>query len=136
MIEEFCPCGSGKTYENCCKLYHEGKEPEDALLLMKSRYSAYFFCLPDYIIKTTHKDNLQYKNNIKLWKKEILEFCRTTDFDSLEIIDFSVEANQAYVTFIAHLRQGGEDVSFWERSLFYKVDEKWLYVSGEVKPAY
>jgi len=136
MIEEFCPCCFGKTYEHCCKPYHDGKNPEDALSLMRSRYSAYFFHLPEYIIRTTDTENLQYNKDVKLWKNEILDFCRMTDFESLEIIDFSSKDAEAYVTFVAHLSQDGEDVSFWEKSFFRKVDGKWLYVSGEVKPAY
>lgn len=136
MIEEFCPCCSGKTYENCCKPYHKGLEPKDALSLMRSRYSAYFYSFPEYIINTTHKQNVQYNPDLTLWKQEILDFCRLTDFESLEIIDFSSKNSEASVTFIAHLIQNGEDVSFWEKSLFKKYKGKWLYLKGEVKPAY
>ena len=47
-----CPCGSGKKYKECCYKYHKGANPPNALLLMKSRYSAYAAGDAKYIIKT------------------------------------------------------------------------------------
>ncbi len=45
-----CPCGSGLKYKKCCQKYHKGALPSTALLLMKSRYSAYALGLADYIM--------------------------------------------------------------------------------------
>lgn len=127
-----CPCGSGKHYQDCCQLYHEGvRYPETALELMKSRYSAYAKSKVDYIIATTHPENSSYRLNRAIWRKEIGDFCTHTNFEKLEIVDFE-EGEISFVTFIARLSQRGRDVSFQEKSRFEKKDGKWLYLSGTI----
>ena len=54
LKNENCPCCSGLKFNNCCLPYHEGAIPPSAEKLMRSRYSAYSLCLPDYIVATTH----------------------------------------------------------------------------------
>lgn len=52
-----CPCKSRNSYAECCMPYHYGRaQPETAEQLMRSRYSAYFFKLTDYLVATTHPD--------------------------------------------------------------------------------
>ena len=52
-----CPCKSRLPYAGCCQPFHHGKaKPETAEQLMRSRYSAYFFRLVDYLVETTHPD--------------------------------------------------------------------------------
>ncbi len=127
-----CLCYSGNSYETCCKPYHEGvKAPENALKLMRSRYSAYALNLSDYIIATTHPENPYYEENLEAWKENIAEFASTNTFDGLEIVDFQEKGNKATVTFLARLTEGDQDSSFCEKSLFEKVGGKWLYKSGE-----
>ena len=117
-----CPCHSEKSYEVCCAPYHKGKNPENALLLMRSRYAAYALGLADYILQTTHPQNPQI-----FTRDQILSFCRITTFVGLDILSFEDGENIAYVTFTAHLQQEGKDASFTEKSLFEKVEGKWLY---------
>lgn len=129
-----CPCCSGKMYVDCCKRFHNGADPENALQLMRSRYSGYALRQAAYMIKTTDLDNPNYKKNHEEWTKEILQFCQRTRFDKLEIIEFVDGNDVAFVTFIAYLTQGNADVSFTEKSRFRKVNGKWLYHSGVVTP--
>jgi SEC-C motif-containing protein len=117
-----CPCHSGKLYYDCCQPYHEGKWPENALLLMRSRYAAYALHLVDYIIETTHS-----RKRMALQAQDILEFCRTTQFVNLTIHAFVDGPNEAYVTFTAHLERNGTDVSFTEKSRFLKENGRWFY---------
>jgi SEC-C motif-containing protein len=131
-MKDSCPCCSGKNYNNCCKPYHSETLATDAILLMRSRYSAYSLSLCDYIISTTHLDNPEYKEDINLWKKEILEFCEKTNFEKLEILNFNLDKEISYVTFIAYLSQQKRDISFLEKSTFKKVEGKWLYEKGEL----
>lgn len=128
-----CLCGSGKEYKHCCKILHDGSMAQNALELMRSRYSAYAMNNAAYIIATTHPLNQQYDTNFKQWTKAISKFCGTTRFKKLEIIDFIDGDTEAYVTFTAHLESGGQDVSFTEKSRFEKVGGKWLYHSGEFR---
>ena len=113
-----CPCHSGKPYEECCKPLHDGKPAENALLLMRSRYAAYALGLADYIIRTGA--NPQNRD-------EILRFSRETVFQDLAIHEWTDGEKEATVTFTAHLRQGGKDVSFTEKSLFIKKGDVWIY---------
>ncbi len=129
-----CPCKSDKTYENCCKPYHDGKKPETAEKLMRSRYSAYALGKTDYIIKTTHPMNKSFKKDIKEWKKEINHFIKNTDFKGLEILEEIDDNNISTVTFVAYLKSHGKDASFKEKSYFEKIGEDWLYKEGKIYP--
>lgn len=127
-----CPCGSRNSYADCCRPFHQGLAPDNALKLMRSRYSAYALSIPSYIMHTTHPANPQFSANGIDWSQAISEFCENTVFEKLEILDFQENGSFATVTFVAHLRQNGEDASFEEKSLFENVEGKWLYKSGEL----
>jgi SEC-C motif domain protein len=127
---ELCPCHSGKFYIECCQRYHQGAFAENALILMRSRYSAYALQLADYLIQTTHPENPAYSRNIAEWKNHILEFARSTQFVGLEIIDFQDGNTTAAVTFRAILKQNDRDVSFTEKSRFIKMNHRWFYRDG------
>lgn len=130
-----CPCCSGKTYEDCCGLYHRGKDAESAVALMRSRYSAYALSNVDYIVRTTHpRHPALVGKNLDAWKQEILNFSLNTDFEELEVLTFREENDKAVVVFIAHLKSDGEDLTFTERSFFSKVAGRWLYVNGDIFP--
>lgn len=130
-----CPCHSGLPYSECCEPYHlEQKRAENALKLMRSRYSAYALGLPDYIIATTHPENSSYMEDKKSWRASILQFSHSTQFEGLNILQFLDGEKEAYVTFFAQLKQKNQDTSFQEKSRFKKVGEKWLYVSGIFDP--
>ena len=122
----FCPCGSGNKYKKCCSKYHKGAFAPDALLLMKSRYSAYAVGNSHYIIKTTHPDNPDYTSDIKSWEASILNFSEQTNFLSLEIINFIDGEEEAFVTFNARLSSG----DLKEKSRFLKRYDRWLYIDG------
>ena len=127
-----CPCGSLKKYKKCCKPFHDRITfPTTALELMKSRYSAFFVCNPEYIIFTTHEKNPDFTSNIEQWEKSIVSFSRNTKFEKLEILDFVDTHEESFVTFKVTLFQDNEDISFTERSRFLKVNNIWKYVDGE-----
>ena len=132
-----CPCHSQRLYKDCCKPFHEKAFCSNALELMRSRYSAYALVLADYIIKTTHPLNPAYSLDPE-WKKQILEFCRSTIFEDLQILEFIPGEKEAFVTFRAILKQKNKDVSFsetsfTETSFFIKENGRWFYRNGEIK---
>jgi SEC-C motif domain protein len=126
-----CPCSSKHLYHKCCKPYHDGLPAENALKLMRSRFAAYALDLPEYIIRTTHRENSAFTENHEEWKQEIRKFSNNTNFDRLEILEFIDGADGASVTFRAHLRQKDQDASFTEKSAFKKESGNWQYHSGE-----
>lgn len=129
-VNQPCPCGSHQKYKKCCKVFHNGAWPSNALQLMKSRYSAFVAHQYAYIIKTTHPSNQDYTPNIDMWKEDIAQFCHQSSFKKLEILEFLDGQNEAYVTFKATIYQGDHDSSFVEKSKFLKVQNHWLYHSG------
>lgn len=131
-MNPICPCHSGKTYDECCKPYHEGSFPPTALALMRSRYSAYAVGLSGYIMQTTHPRNPSALLPKDKWKNEILEFSKNTEFLGLTILEVIEGERESFVTFRASLKQQGKDASFTEKSRFEKADGKWLYVDGVV----
>lgn len=124
-----CPCGSTQKYKKCCAIYHKGALPKNALLLMKSRYSAYAAGDSKYIIKTTHPNNSDYTDDIKSWKQSINAFSKQTEFLELEILEFIDGEEEAFVSFKAKLSSG----EMLEKSRFLKLENRWLYESGVVK---
>ncbi|HRW58684.1 MAG TPA: YchJ family metal-binding protein [Chlamydiales bacterium] len=127
-----CPCHSQLEYSKCCKPLHEGSLPQNALKLMRSRFSAYTLNLSDYIIQTTYPNSPAWEKDLGLWENQIKDFCRHTKFIDLIIHHFSENETEATVTFTAILKQNNQDVSFKEKSFFKKVNNKWFYYSGEI----
>jgi len=123
-----CPCHSNKPYEACCASYHRGAKAPNALVLMRSRYSAYAMSHIDYILKTTHPKNQDYAVPIQERKAQIEAFCTQTKFEGLTIISFEEHESAAYVTFRAQLSQEGRDTSFTEKSQFAKINNSWHYL--------
>ncbi len=127
-----CPCGSGKTYELCCKPYHDGDLPENALQLMRSRYSAYALNLPDYIIATTHPASPQFTENKFSWKRALSQHASYSTYNKLEILDFKEKDTLATVIFTVYLTQENQQIVFTEKSAFQKIGNQWLYRNGRL----
>ena len=122
-----CPCHSGENYGDCCGPYHSGDRAcETALMLMRSRYSAYALDLTGYIIETTHPKSPLYEKDKEVWKKSIHHFSKTTAFQGLTIDSF----DETHVTFFARLNTLGKDTSFREASLFEKLKGRWYYLGS------
>lgn len=135
--DNLCPCGSGQSYEHCCRRFHRGDElPENALQLMRSRYSAYVLNIPEYLINTTHPASPYYLENKFSWKRAKSQFSRESVFKRLEILDFKEKSPLASVTFTAFLSKGDADATFTEISYFEKFKGKWMYLRGQLTKGY
>ena len=128
-----CPCHSNRFYEDCCKRCHCGSPAENALTLMRSRYSAYAIKNISYILATTHCDHPDKKIPPQELRRKIKDFCKNTFFQGLQIISFEECDTVAFVTFKAILTQKGADASFTERSRFEKFGHQWFYHSAEFR---
>ena len=114
-----CPCGSGKKYKKCCRVYHNGEICNTSLLLMKSRFSAFAVGDIDYIIKTS-----TFQNDYD----DLKSFSDSCIFEKLTILDYT----ESTVTFRATVTCDGVDNSFTEKSKFIKTDGRWYYESGDI----
>ena len=125
-----CACHSGLKYKRCCGPLHRGKKPVDPLALMRSRYCAYAIGLYDYVIQTTDPTGPHWQYDQAAWNRELESFGAATQFRGLMICDYELDEEVAWVTFDAQLEQHGRGVRMIEKSLFRRVDDRWLYHSG------
>jgi len=126
-----CPCGSGMIYKACCAPYHKGTPAPTPEKLMRARYSAYAAGDARFIIRTTHPDSPYYRDDQKVWHRELKDYIANTQFLALSVTDRETKGSVGWVTFRATLMQNGRDASFTERSRFEQHDGRWHYVVRE-----
>ena len=117
-----CPCGN-PSYEDCCKPYLTGKAAaEDALTLMRSRYSAYVTGNEEYLRNTWSEENRP--------SGTIIEKNSPTKWIDLKIIGHGENEDRATVEFIARYKRNGRMQKLHEISRFVKKDSQWYYFDG------
>lgn len=119
---ESCPCGN-LSFENCCKPYLTGRAiAEDALTLMRSRYSAYVTGNESYLRETWSEENRP--------SGTIIERNTPVKWIGLKIISHQEHEDRATVEFIARYKQNGRMQRLHEISRFIKKDSQWYYFNG------
>ena len=128
MKRTVCWCDSGKTFNRCCgPLLNLSELAKTAKQLMRSRYTAHS-CggYGDYLVATWHPD---YRTGLDAAALSI----KTTDWQSLNIVDSGQEHDSAFVEFVArYLESSGEAGVHHERSRFLRIGGRWYYVDGRV----
>ena len=123
MLENPCPCCSEKLYKECCHPYIAGESlAPDPETLMRSRYTAFVINDIEYLKDTWHPETLpeDFDDEPNNWIQ-------------LQIIDSDYEDNEGEVEFKAKLIYNNKLEVLHEVSQFEKVDNRWLYHSGEFK---
>jgi SEC-C motif-containing protein len=121
-----CPCGNPKAYADCCARFHGGVAADNAVKLMRSRYSAYVLRLDEYLLSTWHASTRPA--TLDLLESDVLQWL------GLDIRSQQSSLTRARIEFIARYRVGGPG---WpierqhEISRFVKEDGRWWYVEGE-----
>ena len=128
-LELFCACGSREFYENCCKAYHKGvKMAPTALVLMRSRYSAFVYGEIDYLVETTFptrrtddlKDDFHLAYGSVRWiGLEIMSTSQGKSSDKVGKVEFK-----------ASYFEDGHIKIHYEHSRFRRKKGKWYYVDG------
>lgn len=122
MENLMCPCGSGKSYDDCCGQFISGNQPETAEQLMRSRYTAYVRCDVPYLIKTTHPSKRKFFS-----ASEIRDWATRNKWLKLEI----VRATEKQVEFKAWFIEGlGSPQMHHEISDFVREKGIWSYLKG------
>jgi len=127
-----CPCGSGKSLDDCCGPLLAGAAAPTAEALMRSRYTAYALGNVDYVAATHAPEAAE-------------DFDRAGAEDMARKVRWKglrIEATEAggpddetgSVTFAARFSMGGGEQFHREISTFRKIDGRWFYVDGEVNP--
>ena len=144
--EAHCVCGSGISYAKCCLPYHKGEKlPESPEHCLRSRYAAFAYRLPEYIIRSTDKTNSDYSADKIKWAKRLN---KESMFDSFKFVGLEVgeleEGSKETEQFLslrvtlmpidaAGLPKQADPMVFSERSKFLRSSKgAWLYAAGEV----
>jgi len=126
-----CPCGSTKTYEQCCGLYlDKNKVPETPEQLMRSRYTAYSLANISYIGQT-----MKGKALIGFDELETKKSVSKNTWLSLEVVQSYLEnSDKGFVEFIASFLDRNQVKKIHELSEFHRINNKWFYVDGTHQP--
>ncbi len=126
---EMCPCGSGRTYEDCCGPLIKGASPAvTAEQLMRSRYSAYVKVETDYLFETTHPGHRQGYDH-----KGTRVWAENSRWDGLEVLSATAGGpgdDEGDVEFIARYRDKDLRKQHHEIAHFRKKSGRWYFTEG------
>ena len=124
-----CPCGSNKSYEDCCEPYLTGQQtaatPE---ALMRSRYSAFAKRKFAYLAKTM-KGEAAKVFDISAARSDapLIQWLK------LEVIRSEEQGDAGLVEFKAHFKYRNKSGILHEVSRFKKDDGAWFYIRGNIR---
>ncbi|MBU0935709.1 MAG: YchJ family protein [Spirochaetes bacterium] len=125
-----CPCGSGKSFAQCCEPIINGQTKAlTAEALMRSRYSAYATGAISHIMTSCVQDDSIDEQATTDWSKK-------ADWQGLKIL--RTEKGQpgdssGLVEFVASYIMDGMKEEHHETANFVQKDQCWLYESGSIK---
>lgn len=123
-----CPCGSEKSYVDCCQKAHLAPAfIATAEELMRSRYSAFTLADGPYLIETHHSATRQ---NVD--EKDLVTWAKSVEWLRLEIIQTTTGHSSdttGTVEFKAHFKEKGKARYIHEHSFFEKEYGVWKYKS-------
>ncbi|WP_282073952.1 YchJ family protein [Polaribacter atrinae] len=115
-----CPCNPSKLYNDCCKKAHQNilsvTTPEQ---LMRSRYSAFVMADIDYLQKSHHSSTKPSSAE----KREILDWTKSVEWVKLDVL----KSTENTVEFKAYFSKNGSLNVIFEKSLFVKENNHWVY---------
>lgn len=124
MENKKCFCDTGLLFENCCGLYLDtSQKAPSALVLMRSRYSAYASHNADYLLETTYSSERKYYS-----KPEILRWAVSNKWQKLEILSFTENTVEFKAYF---LDSNNKPQVHYEFSTFKFENGSWYYVDGK-----
>lgn len=117
-----CPCGSGASFDLCCRRFLAGKAlPQTPLELMRSRYTAYTCHDSRYIRQTWYPGSRP---------EGAINTDTAIKWTRLEIIRSHTGQNDGLVEFIAHCKINGRAQKMHETSRFLRENGQWYYLDG------
>lgn len=119
-----CPCGSGRTLDQCCGPYLAGSVlPATAEALMRSRYSAYVLGDEAYLLATWHPDTRPA--SLGLDQEAPVQWLGLTVKRHEDGGD-----GTALVEFVARWKIAGRAQRMHETSRFVRERGRWWYIDG------
>ncbi|MEY4768784.1 MAG: hypothetical protein RL637_1423 [Pseudomonadota bacterium] len=128
MTTQFCLCGSGILFNDCCEAYHRGdKYPATAEMLMRSRFTGYALQNSDYLLATWDKNTRPKQID---FSKEIAEW---SGLEILMVKKGQIQDDKGLIEFKAYYRFNQQLCVLHELSRFKKSAGQWFYLDGMVK---
>lgn len=125
-----CPCGSDKTYAECCEPVIKGeRKAVTCEELMRARYSAYTQVEMDFIFESVHPDHRDRND-----RDDSREWAANSIWGGLTVLETTgggADDETGTVEFIAMYNYGGEDARYHEVATFDKVEGEWYFTDGE-----
>ena len=125
-----CPCGSGRTLEECCQPLLDGvREARTAEELLRARYTSHCLKESAYILKTIHPDKSSPDD-----KKTLEEWFRTADWTELKILDIQQggsDDDEGQIEFIAEYSGKKGSDRHHELSIFKKFNGQWRFYDSQ-----
>ena len=131
---ELCPCGSGKKYGECCEPIIKGKtKAPTAEACMRARYTSYVVGEIDYIINSCEEG----EGIGEIDRKATEDWSKQSQWNGLKILRTEkggADDTEGVVEFEAIYTQKGIRDVHHEVAGFRKIDGKWLYSEGLLRP--
>ena len=119
-----CPCGSGRTGEECCDPGLRGTSPAvTAEALMRSRFTAFAVGDVDHLRRSWAPETRPAEIRVDPAR-------RWTRLEILDAVDGKALAATGVVEFRAHYEDEGVPGELRERSTFRREAGRWVYVDG------
>ena len=129
-----CPCGSGRTFEDCCQPVITGEAPATtAEALMRARYSAYVTEEIDFLLESLHPDHRDDHDAdaVRRWAEQ-------SHWHGLQVLATEAggpEDDTGQVEFACEYTMGAEDHVHHEVGRFARHQGRWYFVEGDaVRP--
>ncbi|CAJ1951578.1 unnamed protein product [Cylindrotheca closterium] len=132
-----CPCGTGKSYRECCGPFHGGSPCLTMTDVLRSRYSAFAWRNIKHVIATTHPVCRDYREDKIEWAEDLN---KSGMFDSFDFVKLEAgpeepsadEENEGYMTFKVIIRakeNTGSDLT--GKETIVKEQSRFLYNSDD-----
>lgn len=124
-----CPCGSGRTFADCCRpVIHGERKAATAEELMRARYSAYTQAEMDFLFESLHpgKRDENDRDGARDWAEN-------SEWHGLEIKstqDGQEDDETGMVEFVASYTYDGKRKDYHEEARFERVDGEWTFSEG------
>ncbi len=131
--KDLCPCGSGKTYSECCEPIIKGTSKAlTAEALMRARYTSYVKQEIDFIINSCEEGD----QIAEIDRKATEDWSKNSTWHGLKILNTQKGGegdDEGIVEFEAtYVSKGIRDVHH-ETGYFKKINGNWMYSVGQIK---
>ena len=132
--KDLCPCGSGKKYGECCEPIIKGTvAAPTAEALMRARYTSYVKQEINFIIDSCEEG----EKIAEIDRKATEDWSKKSEWHGLKILRTekgTEKDEEGLVEFEAIYTQHGIRDTHHETGYFKKINGKWFYSVGQVKP--